>query len=119
MKRLALFFMALIVPMHLAWANISCYSHTEVSNTHFVLVNDHHEHCISHSHSHEFIEHELVNANGDEHSVHCDACHAHLSTVVQNDFTWPVHHQSYSYILFDRPLRALSSSEAPDRPQWL
>ena len=119
MKRLVLFVMALIVPMHLAWANIICYSHIEVTNVHFIVSSDQHEHCVLHSHSHEFVEHQLVSADGKEHSAHCDACHAHLSTVVQNDYVWPVHHQSYSYTLFSRPFLALSSSEAPYRPQWL
>ena len=63
MKRLALFLMALIVPMQFAWANIACYSHTQVKNTHFEHVDSHDKDCVSHSHSHNFIEHEVGNAN--------------------------------------------------------
>jgi len=121
MKRLALFLMALIVPMQFAWANIACYSHTQVKNTHFVHVDSHDKDCVSHSHSHShnFIEHEVGNANGDQHSAHCDACHAHLSTVVQNDYIWPVHQQSYSYTSSNHFFLTLVSPEARYRPKWL
>jgi hypothetical protein len=27
--------------MHLAWANVTCYSHTETKNTHFEYVDSH------------------------------------------------------------------------------
>ena len=121
MKRLALFLMVLIVPMQFAWANIACYSHTEVKNTHFVHVDSHSNHCDarSHGHSHNFIEHEVGSANGDQHSAHCDACHAHFSTVVQNNYTWPVHQESYSYTSFNHSFLTLVSPEAPYRPKWL
>jgi hypothetical protein len=120
MKRLALFLIALIVPLQFASANIVCYSHTQVKNTHFVHVDSHDADCVSHSHSHNFIEHEVGNANGDQHSAHCDACHAHLSTVVQNNYTWPVHHQeSSSHTSFNHSFLTLVSPDAPYRPKWL
>jgi hypothetical protein len=119
MKRLSLFFLTLIVPMHLAWANVSCYSHTEVANTHFVTAHDDHENCGSHSHSHEFIEHEFVSANGDEHSAHCDACHAHLSTIIQEGFVWLYHDQPSFYTPQISYSLAFISADVPDRPQWL
>ena len=119
MKRLALFLMALIVPMQFAWANIACYSHTEVKNTHFVHVDSHSNDFDAHTHSHNFIEHEVSSAGGDEHSAHCDACHAHLSTVVQNDSIWPVHQQSYSYTSSNHFFLTLVSPEARYRPKWL
>lgn len=118
MKRYVLFLMILIAPMHLAWANISCYSHTQTSNTHFAVAHDHHEHCVSHTHSHDFIEYEVSKTTGDEHSAHCDACHAHLSTVVQNDFVWAISKESYSYFSANPSFLTLASSEAPYRPQW-
>ena len=41
MKRLAIFLIALIVPINFAWANVACYSHTEVMNAHFEYVDPH------------------------------------------------------------------------------
>ena len=119
MKRLALFFIALIVPMQFAWANIACYSHTEVKNAHFEHVNSHNKDCVSHSHSYKVTEHELSSANGYEHSAHCDACHVHFSTVLQHIYTWPVHQESYSYTSFNHSFFTLLSPEAPYRPNWL
>ena len=40
-KRLAIFLLALTVPMHFAWANVTCYSNTEAKNTHFEYVDSH------------------------------------------------------------------------------
>lgn len=121
MKRFTIFLIALIVPMHLAWANITCYSHTEVQNTHFVHVDSHNKDCVScsHNHDHDFIEYEVGSTNGDQHSAHCDACHAHSLTVVQNDYTWPDYQQSYSYTSFNHSFLTLVSPEAPYRPKWL
>lgn len=118
MKRFILFLMIFIAPMQMAWANIACYSHTQVLNTHFVVAHDH-EHCVSHTHSHDFIEYEVSKTSGDEHSAHCDACHAHSSTVVQNDFIWFVFKDSHSYLSVNHFFLTLASAEAPYRPKWL
>jgi hypothetical protein len=119
MRRLVLLLIAIIVPMNFAWANVACYSHTEIKNTHFVHADSHNKDCVSHSHSHDLIEYEVSSANGDKHSVHCDACHAHLSTLVQNDYTWHVRQEPYSYTYFNHSFLTLVSPEAPYRPKWL
>lgn len=119
MKRLALFLITLIVHMQLGWANITCYSHTEAKNTHFVHVDSHNKDCVSHSNSHNFIDYEVSSANSYEHSAYCDACHAHLTTVVQNDYTWHVRQEPHSYTYFNHSFLTLLSPEAPYRPKWL
>jgi len=116
MRKWILFLMIFIAPMHLAWAGNACYGHIDLSHpqTHLSAGLDDH----SHQHEHNFIEFELVNVDGDDHSAHCDACHAHAIAVIQNDLSWPAVTEQSIYHTSLSSISTLNSSDPPYRPKW-
>jgi len=108
--------MLFIVPIHLAWAGVACYSHADYAaeTTHFVLDSDDHHH----GHDHAAPKHHDDAADTEEHSAHCDACHAHCMTVVQNDFVWPSRIELWTEFHHVKLSAYTAPSEQPYRPQW-
>lgn len=109
--------MLLIVPFHLAWAGTACYSHADypAATTHMVIDGDDHHHAHDHV---DLFHHDAAVHADDEHSAHCDACHAHCMTFVQSDFVWPNQPEIFTPFSAVMLPRISAVSEPPYRPQW-
>lgn len=117
-KKLVLLLLALIVPVQLAWAAVTCYNHADypAETTHQIVSADEHHHV--HEHGASKASAKLDAPAEDSHSAHCDACHAHMMTLLEQTASTIVDAIGSEPIVASVRLLVSKSSDPPYRPKW-
>jgi len=117
-KKIVLLLLALIVPVQLAWAAVTCYNHADypAETTHQIVSADDHHHVHEHGATKASVE---IDATAeDSHSAHCDACHAHMMTLLEQTASAITNASGSEPILASARLLVSKSSDPPYRPKW-
>lgn len=117
MRKFFAIIMLLIVPVQLAWASCDFYTHDDLPNafTHQAVSEEYHQHSQKVEKGSSLAKQDPQN---EKYTAHCDACHAHLITLVDDDHSliWKTRHNEASP--FYKALLVSTLPDPPYRPKW-
>ncbi len=111
----------LIVPLQLAWATSACYKHEDLATefTHQTVSAEYLQHSHEHSQKLEKTSsHAKQDQQTEKHTAHCDACHAHLITLVEDNQSLALQTSTHDHLSAYENLLISALSDPPYRPKW-